>query len=89
MALFGIIAGLFFLKRKKTRPVKIILLVLAAQIVCSVVLNTLAIHLFYGVPLQVLLPSRAAAAAVEVPVYVFLLYLLAKTLSYVLKEKKR
>ncbi len=85
MALFGVIAGLFYLWNKKTTLVKIILLVLAVQIVCSVVLNTLAIHLFYGVPLQVLVPSRAAAAALEVPVYVILLFLLVKALAFVVK----
>ncbi len=88
MALFGVIAGLFYLKSKKITWLKTILLVLVAQVVCSVVLNTLAIHLFYGVPLQALIPTRTVAAAIEVPIYVVLLYLLAKALAFIIKGEK-
>jgi len=87
MALFGVIAGLFYLKNKDIKLVKTIILVVVVQIVCSVVLNTLAIHLFYGVPLQALVPARALAALVEVPVYAALLFMLAKAFAVIIKSK--
>jgi len=86
MALFGVIAGLFYLRSKKNSIWKVTALSATAQIVCSVVLNTLAIWLFYGVPLMVLLPTRLVAAAIELPVYAWLLMMLVAALKPVLRR---
>ncbi len=81
MALFGVIAGLFYMKSKTNSVWKAIGAAAVSQVVVSVTLNTLAVWLFYGVPLMVLLPTRLLSAAVELPVYVFLMMLLIKALS--------
>ncbi len=86
MALFGVIAGLYFLKSQKAGIWRVTALSATAQIVCSIVLNTLAIWLFYGAPLLVLLPTRLVAAAIELPVYVWLLMLLSAALRPMLRR---
>jgi|AGTN01.2.fsa_nt_gi Putative regulator of cell autolysis len=80
MALFGVIAGLFYLKSRKNTIWRVTLASAAAQVVCSVVLNTLFVWQFYGVPLQALLPTRLVAAAIELPVYAWLLMALVEAL---------
>jgi len=80
MALFGVIAGLFYLRSKKNTIWKVTGAAFTAQIVCSVVLNTLLVWLFYGVPLAVLLPPRLIGAAVELPLYAWLLMMLVERL---------
>lgn len=80
MALFGIIAGLFFLKNKKIGWIKVLLVVILSQVICSILLNTFAINLFYGVPLQVLFPPRIISALGEMPVYYLIILPLAKIL---------
>jgi riboflavin transporter len=88
MALFGVIAGLFYLKDKKIEWIKILIISIVAQVVCSILLNTFAINLFYGVPLKVLFPPRIISALVEIPVYFVLLLLLAKRLvPFIRKER--
>jgi len=86
MALFGVIAGLFFLKRKEVKWLQTVIMVIIAQVICSVLTNTYAIHFFYGVPLQALFIPRAVSAAVEVPIYVILLLPLSVLLG-MLKNK--
>ena len=80
MALFGIIAGLFYLKSQKNSIWKATLTALTTQVVCSIVLNTLWIYLFYSVPLGALLPTRLVAALIELPVYSWLLMVLIESL---------
>ena len=60
-----------------------------SQIIVSVALNTLAIWFFYSVPIMVLLPTRALSAAVELPIYIILLWALLKALSPVALRQKR
>ena len=73
MGLFGVIAGLFYLRAEKRSLWRAAVAAPVAQIVVSVVLNTLIIWQFYGVPLSVLLPTRLISAAAELPVYILLL----------------
>jgi ECF transporter S component (folate family) len=86
MALFGVIAGLYFLKSQKPGIWRVTAVSLTSQIICSVMLNTLAIALFYGAPLMVLLPTRLVAAAIELPLYVWLLMMLSAALRPVLRR---
>ncbi len=87
MALFGVIAGLFYLRAKKNTIWKATGASFTAQIVCSVVLNTLIISLFYGVRLAVLLPPRLIGAAVELPFYAWLLMTLVESLTPVVNKR--
>ncbi|MGE5495636.1 MAG: folate family ECF transporter S component [Burkholderiales bacterium] len=80
MALFGVIAALFYLRSQKNSIWKVTGAALSAQVVCSVVLNTLLINIFYGVPLAALVPTRLVGAAIELPLYAWLLMTLTEAL---------
>ncbi len=80
MALFGVIAALFYLRSQKNSIWKATGAALSAQVVCSVVLNTLLINVFYGVPLAALVPTRLVGAAIELPLYAWLLMTLTEAL---------
>ncbi len=80
MGLFGVIAGLFYLKSKRNTILKVTAASASAQIIVSVIINTVVIWLYYGAPLAALLPTRLIAAAVELPVYAWLLMLLIEAL---------
>ena len=81
MGLFGVIAGLFYSRSPKNSIWKATAATATAQIIVSAVLNTLVVWLYYGVSLAVLLPTRLIAAAVELPIYAWLLMLLIEALK--------
>lgn len=87
MALFGVIAGLFYLRSKKNTIWKATGAALTAQVVCSIVLNTLIVWLFYGVPIAVLVPPRLISAAIELPFYAWLLMSLVEGLTPVINKR--
>lgn len=89
MALFGVIAGLFYLKSKKSNIWKITGVAALSQVVCSVVLNTMIIWLWYQVPIMVLLPTRALAALIELPFYAWLLMTLVESLRPMINKRKK
>lgn len=89
MALFGVIAGLFYLRNKENTIWKATGTAFAAQLVCSVALNTLILWSFYGVPLAALIPPRLIGAAVELPIYAWLLMVLVESLRPVLNKRVR
>ncbi len=80
MALLGVIAGLFYLKSKRTTIWKTIGMVVSTQLLCSAILNTLFINLFYGVPLIALLPGRGIGVAITIPLLIVLLTILIERL---------
>jgi len=93
MALFGIIAGLFYLKSKQNNIWKTTGAVTAAQVVCSVILNTMLIWLFYGeyigVSFGALIGTRAIGALIELPLYAWILMMLAAALKPLLSQGRR
>ncbi len=88
MALYGVIAGLFYLRAQKSSVWRVAAIVPTAQVICSVVLNTLLIWLFYSVPLKVLLSTRLITAAIEVPIYIAILIPLTAALWPLVKNQK-
>jgi riboflavin transporter len=86
MAIFGLIAGLMFLKQQRYSWIRVLLLCIIAQLICSVGLNTLAIYYFYGVPLKVLFVPRLLAALVEIPVYYIAIMAILKGLAPLIKK---
>jgi ECF transporter S component (folate family) len=86
MALFGVIAGLFYLRSQKNTIWKVTGAALTAQVVCSVVLNTLLVWLCYGVPLAALIPTRLIGAAIELPLYAWLLMTLIEALRPIVER---
>jgi len=102
MGLFGVIAGLYYLKGRKNTIWRASATAATAQIVCSVVLNTLAVWGFYGlaiaeklsishtdVLLTVLLPPRLIGAAIELPLYAWLLMMLAEALRPIVEGRRK
>lgn len=89
MALYGVIAGLFYIRSQKTGLVKALLMVSVAELVCSAVLTTLLIHWFYSVPLAVLLPSRAVGVLIKIPLLTALVMVLAERLRPVVNNRRR
>lgn len=80
MGLFGVVAGLFFRKSQEGSAFRVTAATTAAQLAVSVVLNSLIVWLYYGAPLFAILPTRLIGAAVELPVYAWLLMLLIPAL---------
>lgn len=89
MALFGVITGLFYLKSKNNSILKMTGAVVVSQLVCSVLLNTMAIWLFYGVPLAALIPTRIVGALIELPLYAWLLMTLVESLRPIIFKRKK
>lgn len=89
MALFGVIAGLFYIRSKKNTIWKATGMALTAQVVCSLVLNTFLVWAFYGVPLAVLIPPRLIGAAVELPLYSWLLMVLIDSLLPLVNKRHK
>lgn len=82
MALFGVIAGLFYMKSQKNSIWRVTSMTITAQVVCSVILNTALLCIFYPkvFTLSVILPTRALSALIELPLYAWLLMVLAEAL---------
>lgn len=87
MALFGVIAGLFYLRSQKNSIWRATGAALTAQVACSVVLNTLLVWLCYGVPLAALIPTRLIGAAIELPLYAWLLMTLIEALQPIVERR--
>ncbi len=88
MALLGVIAGLFYLKSKTTTVWKTIGMDVITQLLCSAVLTTLAITLFYPVPLIALLPGRGIGTAIKIPLLIVLLTILIERLRPVVVRRR-
>ena len=67
-ALFGLIPGLFFIKRQTPTFLRILLAVAVGQIVGSVICNTLLVIWLYGSPWQIVY-ARIINQAVMIPLY--------------------
>ncbi len=89
MALYGVIAGLFFMKSQKTGLLKTLIMVTLSELICSAVLTTLLIHVFYSVPLAVLLPSRSVGVLIKIPVLTALVMIIAERLRPVVNSHRR
>lgn len=91
MALFGVIAGLFFLKSQKSTAWRMTTMTIIAQVVCSVILNTAFLCIFYPkyFALFAILPARAVSALIELPVYSWLLMVLTEALRPIVNRSFR
>ncbi|MDD5017840.1 MAG: folate family ECF transporter S component [Eubacteriales bacterium] len=90
MALTGVIAGLFYLKSQKTSLWKTILMVVLAELICSAILTTLLVHVFYSIPLIVLLPGRGIGILIKIPLLTMLIMILVDRLRpVVIRHNKK
>ena len=72
--LFGLIPGLFFMKKQEPKFIRILLAVAVGQIVSSVICNTILIAWLYGLPLWQTMLARAINQAVMIPLYSIITY---------------
>ncbi len=78
---FGLIPGLFFIKRNLNAKFWYVLLaVTAGQIVGSVILNTILISTLYGMPWQTLIVPRIINQAIMIPLYTVIIFFMMKLL---------
>ena len=77
---FGLVPGLFFMKKQKPTFLRLLAAVAAGQIFGSVILNTLLLVKLYGSPWQ-LIWVRLANQAIMIPLYTVLLYAICKLLA--------
>jgi ECF transporter S component (folate family) len=89
MAITGVIAGLFYLKWRKTGWVKTIIMVAVSELVCSLVLTTLLIHVFYGFPIIALLPGRAIGVLIKIPVLTAVIMAIAERLRPLVNRNRK
>jgi len=86
MALFGIIAGLFYI-RIKSDPVWKQISLTAVGLICVSAYISLIVWLYYGVPVDVVILSQTVAAGVELPVFALLMITLVKSLRPVVSSR--
>ncbi len=84
-ALFGFFFGLF-LYNKKVGVWQVVPLIFTNCIGLSIVANTMLIHLWYGVSLAALLPSRFVQGSVTAVAYLILIPIVDRTLIPRLKK---
>ena len=85
-ALAGVIAGLFYRRSKQVTLWKTVALVVVSEVLCSGLLTTLTIHLFYGVPIIALLPARGVGILIKIPALTATVMLLAERLRPVMRR---
>lgn len=78
--LFGLIPGLFFMKKREPKFLRILLAVAAGQTIASVILNTLLLIWLYSMPWETFIP-RIINQAVMIPLYSVLVYYCIKLLK--------
>lgn len=78
--LFGLIPGLFFLKKQKPGFVRVLLAVFTGQMVGSVILNTALLMWLYSMPFEIIY-ARLINQAVMIPLYSVLVYYCMKLLK--------
>lgn len=83
-AVVGFINGFIFgcwLYKKEVRLWRIICAVCTSTLIASFILNPLLLQFLYGMPFWVTVAERVITNAVQVPIYIFLIYCTLRTLS--------
>ncbi len=92
--LFGVIPGLFFMKKQAPTFWRILLAVAVGQIFSSVICNTVLLVKLYGLTYETILPGRIVNQAVMIPLYTIISYYVLngfkiKGLKFVRNNSKR
>ncbi|MBQ7112665.1 MAG: folate family ECF transporter S component [Clostridia bacterium] len=77
---FGLIPGLFFMKRRKVTFPYLLLAITPGQLLSSVLLNTFLLVKLYGLPWS-LMTLRLMEQAIMIPLYAVLIYAIIKLLA--------
>ncbi len=84
-AMLGAVIYGLFLYNKPLRITNVILSQLLVKIVCNLVLNTLWLNMLYGQAIAAILPGRIISNAVMLPIDCFIMYVMLKAVSKVIK----
>ncbi len=77
---FGLIPGLFFIKRNKPTFCRLLIAITAGQLICSVGLNTWLLTALYALPWQ-LVYVRLVNQLIMIPLYTVLVYYIIRLLD--------
>lgn len=77
---FGLIPGLFFMRKKKVTFVRLLLAVFSGQFFSSVLLNTALLVYLYSMPWEIIY-ARIVNQSVMVPLYTIIIYGIIKLLG--------
>lgn len=78
--MFGLIPGLFFMKKREPKFLRILLAVATGQIIGSVICNTALLVWLYSMPWEIII-ARIINQAVMIPLYSVLVYYCVKLLG--------
>lgn len=78
--LFGVIPGLFFMRRQKPTIPRLAVSIAAGQLICSVGINTMLITTLYGSAFGAIFWPRLIVQAFMIPSYTIIIYFLLKAL---------
>lgn len=81
-ALFGVIPGLFFLKKPAVKPLWTLVCVAATMIISSVFVNTAIQVVFLGRPWEIIY-ARAITQAVMIPIHTALVYAIERATRFI------
>lgn len=84
-AMLGAIIYGLFLYNKPLKILNVVLSQLLVKIVCNLILNTLWLNLLYGQAIAAILPGRIISNAVMLPIDCFIMYVMLKAVSKVIK----
>jgi len=79
-ALFGLIPGFFFWKKKAFSFLRLLLAIACGQLIGSVICNTALLMILYGYPFEIII-ARIINQIVMIPLYTVLVYYILKVLK--------
>jgi len=88
MALLGIIAGLFCLKTRTVTTWRLTFMT-AAGLICTMIIKILVVWLYYGAPRDYTIVTQSLATGIELPVFILLMIVLAKSLTPIVNSRFR
>lgn len=77
---FGLVPGLFFMKRRKVTLPYLLLAIAPGQLLSSVLLNTFLLVKLFGLPWS-LMPLRLVEQLIMIPLYAVLIYVIIRLLA--------
>lgn len=85
MGIYGVVAGLFYLKAKSD-PLWRIMGLTAVGIVITTLIKSIYLTAVYNIPAGAIIPSQAVTAGIELPVFILLMAALVKSLRPVVNR---
>ncbi len=84
-AMLGAVIYGLFLYKSPVKVLNVVLSQLTVKLVCNIFLNTLWLNMLYGQAIAAILPGRIISNAVMLPIDCFIMYVMLKAVSKVIK----